>query len=107
MSAVGCQRRASIVAVCTVLFFSVASNGAIADDKQGEKLYNNNCAACHSGGKNNIEPKKPVIGSKKLATKASFKSFLEVQNGMMPPFKAIAAKDEALSSLYSYVKTLK
>lgn len=86
---------------------AASSNLAQADDKQGERLYNNNCASCHAGGKNSIDAKKPVIGSKKLASKAVFKSFLEVKNGLMPPFKAIAAKDDALMALYDYAKTLK
>jgi len=111
MSAVSFLKRTITIGAATAFGFTVFSSLAIstasADDKQGEKLYNNNCASCHSGGKNSIDPKKPVIGSKKLASKAAFKSFLEVQNGMMPPFKAIAAKDEALTALYSYVKTLK
>ena len=104
-------KRSGGFVACTIVGFillsTMSGNTAKADDKQGEKLYSNNCAACHSGGKNSIDPKKPVIGSKKLASKAAFKSFLEVQNGMMPAFKAIAAKDEALTSLYDYVKSLK
>jgi cytochrome c6 len=94
--------------VFAFVFSALSGSTASADDKnQGEKLFSNNCASCHAGGKNTIDPKKPVIGSKKLASKAAFKSFLEVQNGMMPPFKGIAAKDEALTALYTYVKTLK
>ncbi len=94
--------------VCTVCLLSILMfNSAQADDKAGEKLFNNNCASCHRDGKNSIDAKKPVVGSKKLASKADFKSFLAVKNGMMPPFKAIADKDEALTALYNYAKTLK
>lgn len=99
--------------LCATSFIAVFLIGAIsghvaqADDKGGEKLFSNNCAACHAGGKNIIDPKKPVIGSKKLASKASFKSFIEVPNGTMPAFKAIADKDTDLTALYNYVKGLK
>lgn len=97
----------NVMFICAFVFSALSGNTASADDNQGEKLFNNNCASCHAAGKNTIDPKKPVIGSKKLASKSAFKSFLEVKNGMMPPFKGIAAKDEALTALYTYVKTLK
>lgn len=102
----------SLIITCglltAVFVFSFSENTAQAEDKtQGEKLFNNNCAACHSGGKNTLSPSKPVIGSKKLATKATFKTLLEVRNGMMPAFKAITEKDDSLEALYTYVKTLK
>lgn len=94
--------------LCAVSLLSVfLFNAAKADDRPGEKLFNNNCASCHRDGKNSIDPKKPVIGSKKLASKSTFKSFIAVKNGLMPPFKALADKDEALAALYEYAKALK
>jgi mono/diheme cytochrome c family protein len=73
----------------------------------GETLYSTNCAACHDAGHNVINPKKPVIGSKMLAKKETFKSFLLKPTGTMPPAPAIANKDADLTALYDYCKTLK
>lgn len=73
----------------------------------GEKIFTANCAGCHMGGKNLIDPKKPVIGSKKLASKGTFKALLNSTIGGMPSFPKISGNDEALEALYVYVKGLK
>ena len=54
-----------------------------------------------------IDPHKPVIGSKKLASIKVFKELLEKAQGAMPAFEKIANNDEALKALYAYVKGLK
>ena len=73
----------------------------------GDKMFAASCVACHPGGKNIIDPKKPIIGSKKLANKDSFKALLSKASGSMPSFANIAKDDPAVTALYSYVKSLK
>jgi mono/diheme cytochrome c family protein len=99
----------AVVSVFAILLFSffAATNFKATAAADGEKLFNSNCAACHTAGKNSIDPKKPVIGSKKLASQATFKEFLSKANGSMPAFKSIAENAESLGALYTYVKTLK
>lgn len=82
------------------------SNFAVAAPS-GDKIFNANCAACHMGGKNMVDPKKPIIGSKVIATKESLKAYLSKQQGTMPPFPKIAENDEALTALHTYLKSLK
>ncbi len=74
---------------------------------QAEKLFGTNCAACHTNGGNVVDPKKPLKGSKQLATKEQFKAVLEKPVGAMPAFPAIVANDSDLTALYNYCKNLK
>ena len=83
---------------------STSSAGAAPD---GSKIYANNCAACHANGGNIVDPKKPVKGSKVLATKQSFKENLLKPKGSMTAFPQIANNDADLSALYEYCKSLK
>lgn len=73
----------------------------------GEQLFKNNCASCHVDGGNIVDPKKPVKGSEKLASKATFKELLGKATGVMPAFPQIVNDDPSLSALYSYCKSLK
>ena len=73
----------------------------------GDKIFTINCSGCHAGGKNMIDPKKPIFGSQKLANIKVFKELLEKAQGAMPDFEKIAKNDEALKALYAYVKELK
>jgi mono/diheme cytochrome c family protein len=73
----------------------------------GADIFKNNCAACHANGGNIVDPKKPLKGSKKLATKAVFKDLLSKSAGAMPAFPKIVEDDPSLSALYEYCKSLK
>lgn len=99
-------RPMSAVAVLVAVVAFVAGN-EVSGAPSGDKIFAANCQACHAGGKNMIDPKKPIIGSKKLATKDTFKAFLSKAQGTMPAFNKIADNDEALTALHAYVKTLK
>ncbi|MBI4532952.1 MAG: c-type cytochrome [Candidatus Melainabacteria bacterium] len=92
--------------IATVLLEAISIDVAAAAPS-GDKIFTANCAACHMGGKNIIDPKKPVVGSKKLASKDLFKALLSKSTGGMPAFSKIAENDAALEALYAYVKSLK
>lgn len=93
--------------VITGMFVSVSKQGTAIAAPNGEQLFKNNCASCHADGGNIVDPKKPVKGSKKLASKATFKELLSKATGIMPAFPQIAKDDPSLSALYSYCKSLK
>lgn len=89
---------------CGLLPFVVPSVVAAPD---GADIFKNNCAACHANGGNIVDPKKPLKGSKKLASKAVFKELLSKPAGAMPAFPKIVDDDPSLSALYQYCKSLK
>jgi mono/diheme cytochrome c family protein len=73
----------------------------------GEAVFRENCASCHAGGGNTVNPKKPVAGSDKLANRLLFKSYLENPVGHMPYYKHVVTDQKAVRALYDYCKTLK
>ncbi|SRR5579875_2301396 len=73
----------------------------------GEQIFMKKCAGCHMGGKNTINPKHPIIGSKMLASKQAFKTYISKPVAPMPAFPKIAGNDADLTALYDYCKTLK
>ena len=73
----------------------------------GEQIFKENCASCHTGGGNLIDPKKPVKGSAKLASLGKFKDYLVKPSGSMPASPKIANDAATLDALYKYCKTLK
>ncbi len=103
------NNRTSLFALVSASLLSMSAAGSLSAlaAPSGDKIFAANCQACHAGGKNMIDPKKPIIGSKKLATKETFKAFLSRAQGTMPAFNKIADNDEALTALHTYVKTLK
>lgn len=93
--------------VVVSMFVGVMRHDTAIAAPSGEQLFKNNCASCHTDGGNIVDPKKPVKGSKKLASKATFKELLGKATGVMPAFPQIANDDPSLSALYSYCKSLK
>jgi len=73
----------------------------------GEQIFKGNCASCHAGGGNIVDPKKPVKGSAKLASVDKFKEYLLKPSGAMQPAPKIANDAQTLDALYKYCKTLK
>ncbi|MBZ0186217.1 MAG: cytochrome c [Candidatus Obscuribacterales bacterium] len=99
-----------LVAMATAFCISltVGSHTRVsAAPRKGSKIFKLHCAGCHPGGKNLTHPDKPIIGSKELASEATFKKFLSKRHGPMPPFLKIAKDDATVTALYKYVKTLK
>jgi mono/diheme cytochrome c family protein len=82
--------------------------GAVAE---GKAIFADNCAGCHQGGGNSIEPGLPVKGSKRLASLDSFGRFLRApampngQGGNMPPFDEGSLSAAQVKSLYAFVSS--
>lgn len=95
---------AALMAVST-LFFNSGTVASAAPD--GSKIFAENCASCHLNGGNIVDPKKPVKGSKSLASKQALKDLLLKSQGAMAPFPKIANSDPDLSALYDYCKSMK
>jgi mono/diheme cytochrome c family protein len=79
------------------------------DDYQkpdGKEIFQQNCAACHEAGDNNVNPNRPVVGSAKLQSLEQFKKYLNAPKGHMPYYPNIVNDRNALKALYSYCKSL-
>lgn len=72
----------------------------------GEKVFKANCAGCHLNGLNAIKKDKPVIGSSKLASKDSFKAFLNNPPAPMPKYPNLTSDPAQFDAIYSYLQTL-
>ncbi len=73
----------------------------------GEKVFKANCAGCHLNGLNVIKKDKPVIGSPTLASKETFKAFLNHPPAPMPKYTNLTADSTQFDAIYTYLKTLK
>jgi cytochrome c6 len=101
---------AGIVIVCVYgasLHTTGSSANAAAPGADGGKIFATNCASCHSGGGNIVDPKKPLKGAPQLANKELLKSLLMKPVGTMPSFPQIAQNDADLTALFTYCKSLK
>jgi len=83
-----------------------SADAAEPDVKRGKQLFMSHCSKCHTNGQNNVKPSKPIVGSSVVATYATFKAYLDKPIGTMPHYEHLITDDEALHSLYSYVKSL-
>lgn len=73
----------------------------------GEQVFKQHCASCHSGGGNSVNPKRPVAGSKQLNNLITFKDYLSAPPGHMPYYQDVVNDQETLKELYKYCKSLK
>ncbi len=78
----------------------------------GQRVFSSNCSACHPGGGNAIVAELPLKSSKKLATQASFVSFIRApkmpdgSEGQMPSFPPDQLSDKQVAALYAYVQSM-
>jgi cytochrome c6 len=96
-----------IFSVFVFVSLLLAPGGTATDLTSGQKLFSLNCASCHDGGQNLVNPDKPIIGSTKLISLDSFKKYLCHPSGSMPPFERLTKNEADLARLYQYVLTLK
>jgi mono/diheme cytochrome c family protein len=88
---------------------SAGAAGASLEVKAGEKIYAQNCRACHPGGKNVIMPNHPIIGSDRLSTFPVFRDWIrnprlpDGGKGAMPAFSPGKISTEQARELYRYV----
>ena len=92
---------------------AVQGGGKTAPAGPGEqKLYADNCAACHPKGGNVVAPDVPVKTSKKLASAAVFTAFLRApkmpdgSEGGMPPFPTDQISDKQAAGLLAYIASM-
>jgi len=95
------------------IVFEGVSSGSLAADtlqvKAGEKLFTENCSACHPDGKNVIMSNQPIIGSDRLANFPVFRDWLrnprlpDGSQGPMPAFSPQRISTEQARELYRYV----
>jgi len=87
------------------------SSSAFGKGGEGETLFESNCASCHPGGGNVVEPRLPIRGSGKLASLEGFRAFLRAPRmpdgkaGNMPAFGESALSADHVEDLYAYLRT--
>jgi Cytochrome C oxidase, cbb3-type, subunit III len=80
-------------------------------ESAGEKIFNNECASCHSNGGNIIVPGLPLSGSRILVNLKTFESFIrspkmpDGSQGAMPPFPASKISEHQAKELYQFIKS--
>jgi mono/diheme cytochrome c family protein len=76
----------------------------------GEKIFADNCAACHANGGNVVVASLPLKSSRRLASLAEFTAFIrspkmpDGSEGSMPPFPASDLNDAQNKDLYDYIR---
>ncbi|MEC4986090.1 MAG: c-type cytochrome [Oscillatoria sp. PMC 1068.18] len=93
--------------VAVALFNFIFSSPALAGDAaNGAKIFSANCAACHAGGKNYINPAKTLSKSdlEKYSMASLEKIVAQVTNGKaaMPSFKSKLNADQ-IEDVATYV----
>jgi len=77
----------------------------------GQKIFADNCSACHPNGGNVVVAELPLKTSKKIADRAIFTAFIRSPKmpdgsaGGMPPFPADQINDEQAGDLYTYISS--
>jgi cytochrome c6 len=74
-----------------------------AGTQAGEALFATNCAACHAGGDNIIDPSKPVRGSAKINDFETFLVWIRAPKSPMTAFPAEQISEAQARELYRYV----
>jgi mono/diheme cytochrome c family protein len=96
---------AALVAAAALVAPSLAKHPHKAK-MDGEQVFKQYCSSCHLGGGNRVNEKRPLAGSKQLASMANFKSYLSAPPGHMPYYQSIVKDKQTLQSLYEYCKKL-
>ncbi|PSB03349.1 cytochrome c6 PetJ [Merismopedia glauca] len=94
------------VILMTTMIFGLAQPVLAADLDNGGKLFANNCAACHAGGKNVVNPQKTLQKAdlEKWEMYDAGKITTQVTNGKgaMPSFKG-RLSDADIADVAAYV----
>jgi uncharacterized membrane protein len=69
----------------------------------GQKIYMDQCAACHPNGGNTITPNSPVTHSAKLNNVETFVAWIRNPKPPMPPFKESQISSQQAQALYDYI----
>ncbi len=68
----------------------------------GAMIFESNCAGCHPGGGNALDPKKPIVDSITLSDYDIFKSFLRNPPSPMPSYPPDDLSAEQVRELFEY-----
>nr|YP_009397963.1 cytochrome c553 [Gredgaria maugeana]ARW67149.1 cytochrome c553 [Gredgaria maugeana] len=89
--------------------YTLSSSSSFAQEidlDEGEQVFSQNCAACHAGGNNSVNPKKSLkLNDLNTYSKNSFEKIkYQVENGagQMPPFSGHLS-DEEISNVAHFV----
>jgi cytochrome c6 len=94
----------SITAVILTSLFTIAGmQQGTAVPSSGEQLFKENCAACHVGGGNIVNPKMPLKGAPLLKTFAAFLSQIRKPQPPMTAFPPARISEEQARKLYAYI----
>jgi len=93
------KRIFSILAIALSLFVSLAfGQPAFAEVSPGAKIFNNNCAQCHAGGRNNVVAAKTLkleaLKKYKKDSIAAITRQVTKGKGAMPAFGRKLSKDD-------------
>jgi uncharacterized membrane protein len=69
----------------------------------GEKIFIENCRACHPKGGNVIDPKHPIIGSSRMSSLPSFTAWLRHPAPAMPAFPEKRLSSGQVRELYDFL----
>ncbi len=89
-----------------------AESAAPVANPAGEKVFLENCAACHEGGGNVADTRYPLKRSRHLASLADFTGFIRAPKmpdgspGEMPAFPGDQVSDSQVKDLYGYVREM-
>jgi cytochrome c6 len=94
-----CLMAVILAGVFTIAGMTQGATGAA----PGEQLFKEQCAACHAGGGNILNPKQPLKGSPVLKTFAAFLSQIRKPQPPMPAFAPAQIPDKQAQQLYDYI----
>lgn len=90
---------------------AAGGTAVIASAPAGQKIFADNCSACHPNGGNVVVAELPLKTSKKLASLATFTAFIRSPTmpdgsaGGMPAFGTDQISDKQSGELYSYISS--
>jgi cytochrome c6 len=87
----------------TGLFGIAGMQQGTAAPASAEQFFKEQCAACHAGGGNIVNPKMPLKGAPLLKTFAAFLSQIRKPQPPMPTFSPEKISDRQARKLYEYI----
>lgn len=98
--------RSSFLFVSSLLILGLIGNAQAADASAGAEVFSNNCNACHSGGKNLINPVKTLsindLKSNQMDSEAAIITLVTNGKPPMPAFGSTLS-EEQIKNVAAYV----
>jgi cytochrome c6 len=93
----------AMVVMLTSLFTITGIQQGATASASAQQLFKENCAACHVGGGNIVNPKMPLKGAPLLKTFAAFLTQIRKPQPPMPAFPPAKISDAQARKLYDYI----